>query len=132
MEVSSVQMAAFILLLSPLLLAADACLRPPAAPAATTTSSAPKCIFYGPSSVVPNNVNQLRPGDIGIIGSIGDSDSAAFGARASTLLTITQVDNHHHHHGYPAYSHHDKIPPWWEYVSNDKGGNVSVTKSHHT
>ena len=38
----------------------------------------------------------------------------------------------HHHHGYPAYSHHDKIPPWWEYVSNDKGGNMSVTKSHHT
>ena len=34
--------------------------------------------------------------------------------------------------GYPAYSHHDKIPPWWEYVTNDKGGNVSVTKSHHT
>ena len=34
--------------------------------------------------------------------------------------------------GYPAYSHHDKIPPWWEYVSNDKGGNVSVSKSHHT
>ena len=34
--------------------------------------------------------------------------------------------------GLPAYSHHDKIPPWWEYVSNDKGGNVSVTKSHHT
>ena len=35
-------------------------------------------------------------------------------------------------HGLPAYSHHDKIPPWWEYVSNDEGGNVSVTKSHHT
>ena len=34
--------------------------------------------------------------------------------------------------GLPAYSHHDKIPPWWEYVSNDKGGNVSVSKSHHT
>ena len=34
--------------------------------------------------------------------------------------------------GLPAYSHHDKIPPWWGYVSNDKGGNVSVTKSHHT
>ena len=39
---------------------------------------------------------------------------------------------YHHHHGYPAYSHHDKIPPCWEYVSNDKGGNASVTKSHHT
>ena len=33
--------------------------------------------------------------------------------------------------GYPAYSHHDKIPPWWEYVSYDKGGNLSVSKSHH-
>ena len=34
--------------------------------------------------------------------------------------------------GYPAYSHHDKIPPWWENVSNDEGGNVSVSKTHHT
>ena len=34
--------------------------------------------------------------------------------------------------GYPAYSHHDKIPPWWGNVSNDKGGKMSVTKSHHT
>ena len=41
-------------------------------------------------------------------------------------------DTHDDDHGLPAYSHHDKIPPWWEYVSNDKGGNVSVTKSHHT
>ena len=22
---------------------------------------------------------------------------------------------------WPAYSHHDKIPPWWGNVSNDKG-----------
>ena len=34
--------------------------------------------------------------------------------------------------GLPAYSHHDKIPPWWEYGSNDKVGNVSVSKSHYT
>ena len=34
--------------------------------------------------------------------------------------------------GLPAYSHHDKIPPWWGNVSNDKGGNVSVAKNHHT
>ena len=33
--------------------------------------------------------------------------------------------------GYPAHSHHDKIPPWWENVSNDKRGNMSATKSHH-
>ena len=38
----------------------------------------------------------------------------------------------HHRHGYPAHSHHDKIPPWWGNVSNDKGRNMSVTKSHHT
>ena len=31
--------------------------------------------------------------------------------------------------GLPAYSHHDKMPPWW---GNDKGGNVSVSNSHHT
>ena len=36
------------------------------------------------------------------------------------------------HDGYPAHSHHDKIPPWWGNVSNDKGGKMSVTKSHHT
>ena len=80
------------LLLSLLLLVADACMRPPSSPTTTTTSSAPRCNFYGPSSTTPTKVNQLRPGDIGIIGSIGDSDSAAFGARASTLLTITQED----------------------------------------
>ena len=33
---------------------------------------------------------------------------------------------------YPAYSHHDKIPPWWGSVSNDKGGNVSVSNSDHS
>ena len=34
--------------------------------------------------------------------------------------------------GLPAYSHHEKMPPWWGNVSNDKGGNVSVSNSHHT
>ena len=34
--------------------------------------------------------------------------------------------------GYPAHSQHDKIPPWWGNVSNDEGGNVSVSKTHHT
>jgi len=83
---------ASLLLLSSLLFRADACLHKPAAPASTTTSSTPRCNFYGPSSTVPTNVNRLRPGDIGIIGFLGDSDSAAFGARASSLLTITQED----------------------------------------
>ena len=34
--------------------------------------------------------------------------------------------------GLPAYSHNDKIPPWWGNVSNDKGGNVSVSISHYS
>ena len=34
--------------------------------------------------------------------------------------------------GYSAYSHRDKIPPWWGNVSNDEGGNMSVSKIHHT
>ena len=34
--------------------------------------------------------------------------------------------------GLPAYSHHDKITPWWGNVSNDKGRNVSVSNSHHS
>ena len=41
------------------------------------------------------------------------------------IVIIIVIDRH----GLPAYSHHDKIPPWWEYVSNDKGGNVSVNVS---
>ena len=91
--VEGLKMASW-LLLPLLLLVTDACMRPPSSPTTTTTttSSAPRCNFYGPSSTTPSKVNQLRPGDIGIIGSMGDSDSAAFGARASTLLTITQED----------------------------------------
>ena len=48
--------------------------------------------------------------------------------------SLSSGANHHHHRyqGLPVYSHHDKIPPWWGNVNNDKGGNVSVTKSHHT
>ena len=60
--------------------------------AAIATSVAPRCSFYGPSSTIPTNVNQLRPGDIGIIGSMGDSDSAAYGARAKTIFEMTRED----------------------------------------
>ena len=34
--------------------------------------------------------------------------------------------------GYTAYSHHDKIPPWWGNVNNDEGDNVSLSKTNHT
>ena len=30
--------------------------------------------------------------------------------------------------GYPANSHHDKFPPWWEFVRDDYGGILSPDK----
>ena len=30
--------------------------------------------------------------------------------------------------GYPAYSHHDRFPPWWDFVCDDYGGNLSGDK----
>jgi len=50
------------------------------------------CDQYGPSPASPSDVSKLTPGDIGIIAAIGDSDSAAFGATASTLIGMTSED----------------------------------------
>ena len=33
--------------------------------------------------------------------------------------------------GYPANPHHDKIPPWGEFVINGHGGILSSAYSHH-
>ena len=55
--------------------------------------------------------------------------------KVATLLTFHGDDgdgDEDDGDGLPAYSHHDKIPPWWGNVSNDKGGNVSVSNSHHS
>ena len=30
--------------------------------------------------------------------------------------------------GLPAYSHHDRFPPWWVFVCDDNGGNMSGDK----
>ena len=40
-------------------------------------------------------------------------------------------DDNNDDDGYPAHSHHDKFPLWWDFVRDDDGGNLSVTKSHH-
>ena len=47
------------------------------------------------------------------------------------LLAGQSGHNNDKYDGPPAHSHHDKNPPWWEFVSNDYGGNMPVTKSHH-
>lgn len=48
--------------------------------------------FNQRSGAVPDNVHQLRPGDIDVIAAIGDSSTAGTGANAITLLE-TGVDN---------------------------------------
>jgi len=42
-----------------------------------------------PSSSVPSSVHRLRPADINVIGALGDSITAGYGADAKTLLTDT-------------------------------------------
>lgn len=50
------------------------------------------CDVNGPgkrSRSVPTSVHQLRPGDIDIIGAIGDSLTAGNGGMATNVLQIT-------------------------------------------
>lgn len=48
--------------------------------------------FNQRSGAVPNNVHQLRPGDIDVIAAIGDSSTAATGANAIALFE-SNIDN---------------------------------------
>eukprot|EP01102_Stenamoeba_stenopodia_P019626 TRINITY_DN745_c0_g1_i4.p1 TRINITY_DN745_c0_g1~~TRINITY_DN745_c0_g1_i4.p1 ORF type:complete len:491 (-),score=98.08 TRINITY_DN745_c0_g1_i4:117-1589(-) len=47
------------------------------------------CTPYGPSATKPTSVNALRPGDIDVVAALGDSITAAFGALASSIFTVT-------------------------------------------
>lgn len=42
----------------------------------------------GRSPVVPNSVHKLRPGDIDLIGSLGDSLTAGFGIFATKIVEL--------------------------------------------
>jgi len=42
----------------------------------------------GPSLIIPNNVNQVRPGDIRVVGALGDSLSCANGALGTNLAEV--------------------------------------------
>ena len=46
------------------------------------------CAAQPPSPSVPTSVHQLRPADIKVIGAIGDSLTAANGAKATNLLGL--------------------------------------------
>ena len=47
---------------------------------------------------------------------------------AHYLSTIIEHDNNNDYEGLPAYSHHDRFPPWWVFVCDDNGGNMSGDK----
>lgn len=46
------------------------------------------CEVYPPSESVPTSVRELRPGDVQVLAALGDSLTAAFGAKASTIFTL--------------------------------------------
>merc|ERR1739838_28921 len=73
-----------------LVLSCNGCSRP--IQQATTTPPPSTCATYSPSARSPSRVSRLRPGDIGIIAAIGDSDTAAFGSRATNLLGMTSEE----------------------------------------
>jgi len=46
------------------------------------------CEVYGPSDPVPTSAKRLRPADIKVLGALGDSLTAGFGAKAGTIFTL--------------------------------------------
>lgn len=46
------------------------------------------CPPMAPSPTTPTSVHALRPADIGVVGALGDSITAGFGARASSLIDL--------------------------------------------
>merc|ERR1712106_494758 len=91
---NSASMQGLWIIASFLVLTTRGCIGPigPPATAPTTPPVTSSCTRYGPSSRSPTKVWRLRPGDIGILGAIGDSDAAAFGARATNLLGMTSEE----------------------------------------
>ncbi|CAL8317188.1 unnamed protein product [Merluccius merluccius] len=46
------------------------------------------CVDISPSALVPTSVHKLRPGDIKVVAALGDSSTAASGAKAKSLLQL--------------------------------------------
>ncbi|KAI3367601.1 hypothetical protein L3Q82_026443 [Scortum barcoo] len=62
---------------------------PPPTPAPVTNwGSDFSCVNTAPSNSVPTSVHRLRPADIKVVGALGDSITAAFGAKAKNLLEL--------------------------------------------
>ncbi|KAM9708848.1 phospholipase B1, membrane-associated isoform 1-T1 [Menidia menidia] len=62
---------------------------PPPTPAPVTNwGSEFSCVNTAPSNSVPTSAHRVRPADIKVVGALGDSLTAAFGARAKNLLEL--------------------------------------------
>ncbi|XP_041827298.1 phospholipase B1, membrane-associated isoform X2 [Melanotaenia boesemani] len=62
---------------------------PPPTPAPVTNwGSDFSCANTAPSNSVPTSVHRLRPADIKVVAAVGDSLTAAFGAKAKSLLEL--------------------------------------------
>ncbi|KAA0711169.1 Phospholipase B1, membrane-associated [Triplophysa tibetana] len=65
---------------------------PPTPPPPTNWGSDFSCVDTAPSESVPTSVHMLRPGDINVVASVGDSITAGFGAKAKNLLELSDEE----------------------------------------
>ncbi|XP_070834676.1 phospholipase B1, membrane-associated [Chaetodon trifascialis] len=65
---------------------------PPPPPPVTNWGKDFSCANTAPSDSVPTSVHRLRPADIKVVGALGDSLTAAFGAKAENLLELPIED----------------------------------------
>ncbi|MEQ2283350.1 hypothetical protein AMECASPLE_010326 [Ameca splendens] len=61
---------------------------PPTSPPNTNWGSDFSCTHTAPSNAVPTSAHRVRPADIKVVGALGDSLTAAFGARATNLAQL--------------------------------------------
>ncbi|XP_067099417.1 phospholipase B1, membrane-associated-like [Osmerus mordax] len=61
---------------------------PPSPPPITNWGSDFSCVNTAPSETVPTSVHRLKPGDIKVVAAVGDSLTAAFGAKAKNMLQL--------------------------------------------
>ncbi|XP_069055272.1 phospholipase B1, membrane-associated isoform X2 [Lepisosteus oculatus] len=61
---------------------------PPTQPPIKNWGSDLACTGLAPSDSVPTSVHRLRPGDVKVVAALGDSLSAGFGAKATSILNL--------------------------------------------
>ncbi|ROJ78948.1 Phospholipase B1, membrane-associated [Anabarilius grahami] len=65
---------------------------PPTPPPTTNWGSDYSCVDTSPSDTAPTSVHRLRPGDIKVVASLGDSITAGFGAKAENILQLADEE----------------------------------------